>query len=133
MSPVRQLSVALRVMAGLDMLAVAAMAAPWSWLSWAARLNGYEIGETVPLVHYLTRTASGMYVVYGALLWFLSLRPVHHASVIRFLAWLSVVHSFAVLAVDWAVGMPLFWCTSEFGGHMAEAVILLLLLRRSNL
>ncbi len=133
MSPVRQLSVALRVMAGLDMLAVAAMAAPWSWLAWAARLNGYEIGEAVPLVHYLTRTASGMYVVYGALLWFLSLRPVHHASVIRFLAWISVVHSVAVLAVDLTVGMPMFWCASEFGGHLAEAGILLFLLRRAEL
>lgn len=133
MSPVRQLSVALRIMAGLDMLAVTAMAAPWSWLSWAAQLNGYEIGETVPLVHYLTRTASGMYVVYGALLWFLSLRPAHHASVIRFLAWTSVVHSAAVLAVDVTVGMPLLWTISEFGGHLAEAVVLLVLLRRASL
>ncbi len=120
-------------MAGLDLLAVLAMAAPWTWLAWAARLNGYEIGETVPLVHYLTRTASGMYVVYGALLWFLSLRPVHHASVIRFLAWVSVLHSVSVLAVDMAVGMPAFWCASEFGGHLAEAAIVLVLLRRAKL
>lgn len=132
MTPHRQLSLALRIVAALDSLAVIAMAAPWSWIAAMARLTGFEVGETVPLVHYLTRTASGMYFVYGALLWYLSLDVLRFAPVIRFLSWVSILHSFAVLGVDLAVGMPLVWCAGEFLGHLAESIVLLCLLHRSN-
>ncbi len=133
MAPIRQLSVALRVMAVLDWLAISAMIAPWSVLAGAARRYGFEVGQANPLFHYLARTASGMYVVYGATLWFLASDPQRYSKLIRFLAWLAIVQSTAVLAIDVVEQMPPTWYLPEFFGHLAESVILLFLLRRANL
>ena len=133
MAPIRQLSVALRAMAVLDWLAFSAMVAPWSVLARAARQYGFEIEQANPLVHYLARTASGMYVVYGAILWYVASEPERYAKLIRFLAWLAMAHSLAVLAIDVAEQMSPTWYLPEFFGHVAESVVMLFLLRRANL
>lgn len=133
MAPIRQLSVALRVMAVLDGLALAAIIAPWSWIAASAREFGFEVEQANPLVHYLARTASGMYVVYGATLWLVASDPERYAKLIRFLAWIAIVQSTAVLAIDVVEQMPPTWYWPEFGGHVAESVVILVLLRRANL
>lgn len=133
MAPIRQLSVALRVMALLDGLAVAAMIAPWSWIAVSARHYGFEVEHANPLVHYLARTASGMYVVYGATLWFIASDPERYSKLIRFLAWIGMAQSTAVLAIDVVERMPPTWYWPEFGGHVAESMVILILLRRAKL
>ena len=66
-----------------------------------------------PLVSYLTRTASMMYVLYGAILIFVSRNVLRYLPLIRLLAILAVVQAVFLIGIDLRVKLPLWWVLLE--------------------
>ena len=131
MSPAdRPLALYLRFLGVVDLLALAAVAMPES--SMAAVHQALGLGELppAPLVGYLTRSASALYAVHGALLIYVSLDVPRYRPLIAFLAWAAIVHGGVLLAIDLAVAMPRWWMLLEGPVYIILAVIALALLRR---
>jgi hypothetical protein len=120
----------LRLGALVLLLALVAVVMPFSWM--ASIYAGLGLGELpdVPLMGYLTRSTSGLYVFHGAMMWFMSGDVRRYAPVLRFQAWCSVVFGLGMVLLDAAVGLPWFWVAVEGPSIIAIGVVMLLLLRR---
>ena len=85
-SPERKLAWLLRAIGLLDLCALVAVLMPREWHGRAHEAAGLGVIPDAPIVLYLTRSASSLYALYGALLLFLSADVARHLAVIRFLA-----------------------------------------------
>jgi hypothetical protein len=107
------LAVWLRTVGLVDLLAIGAVLAPNASL--AAMHQQLRMGSfpDAPVAWYLARSTSWLYVVFAALLLFLSGDVVRHRPTIRFLAGCGFVSGLVLLAIDWSAGMPLWWTATE--------------------
>ena len=112
------------------MLAFIAVVAPWSWLAAATNAALSQEPTAAPLTHYLIRAASAMYVLHGAVIFFVSFDVIRYRPLIRFLAWFALFHGGVMVAVDLHVGMPLWWTCLEGPLIAVTGLVLLWLLRR---
>lgn len=128
--PDRAVALVLRVLGGLDVLALVAVVMPRAWMAAAAELAGVGPLPAEPLVGYLARSASAVYVLHGLTVLFVSFDVPRYRPLIRLLAWVAVAHGAVVLAVDLAEGMPAWWTAVEGPTFSATGVLVLALLRR---
>lgn len=126
----RILAITLRCLGTLDMFAVAAILTPRSGLV-AAALSVRLTLSPEPLPIYLARTASALYALHGAIVFFVSFDVMRYWPLIRFMAVAALVHGAVVIAFDLVVGMPLWWLALEGPGIMATGALVLLLQRQS--
>jgi len=129
-SPERTLAWLLRAVGALDLLSLLAVVMPRSWHDWAHQGAGLGPLPDGAIVFYLTRSASALYALYGALLLFLSRDVVRHLPVIRFLAVAAQVHAVVLMAIDVAAGLPRWWVLAEGLGYSAWSLAVLWLVRR---
>jgi hypothetical protein len=103
----------LRVLGVVDLLALLAVFLPLEWM--AKTHSGLGLGELPrePIVGYLTRSASALYALHGAMILFISFDPHRYARLISFLAAAALVHGAVMLGIDVIVGMPLAWTLFE--------------------
>ena len=127
----RAVAAVLRVLGGLDVLALVAVVAPRAWLSAAAELAGVGPLPAAPLVGYLARSASAVYALHGLTVLFVSFDVVRYRPLIRFLAWAAVVHGAVILGVDLAEGMPAWWTAVEGPAFSATGMAVLAILHRT--
>ena len=126
-APERALALLLRV-AGVGMLAaVGAVFMPFSWM--VASHHAVGMGELpdIPVVHYLTRTVSALYVLPGALCVLVSFDVQGHRSVIRLLGWFFTVFGAWLIPLNAVIGMPLLWTLTEGPSTIVFGVLLLVL------
>jgi hypothetical protein len=124
-NPERTLALVLRMFGGLDLLAFVAVAMPEAWLALAHRMAGLGTLPDAPIVGYLSRTASAMYVLHGATVVFISFDVVHYRRLIRFLAFAALFHGAVMLAIDVWQNMPLYWRLAEGPLFAATGVVVL--------
>ena len=109
----RALVVLLRLAAAMLLLATVPVVMPFSWMEAIHRWIGLGELPDAKIVHYLTRSESGLYAYQGALSLFLSFDVRRYLPLILFQGWMAVVFGAAMLAIDATVGMPLPWILCE--------------------
>ena len=129
-SPERKLAWLLRAIGLLDLCALVAVLMPREWHGRAHEAAGLGAIPDAPIVLYLTRSASSLYALYGALLLFLSADVARHLAVIRFLALAAQMHTLALVAIDLNAGLPAWWIVSEGLGYFGWSAAVLWLAHR---
>ncbi len=117
--PANILTVILRLVGVLDMMAALAVPLPESVMSTAHQALGMGELPEAPLVGYLARTASGLYAMNGAVLLFVSRDVRRYAELIRYMASIAFAFGALTLGVDILEGMPLWWTIIEGPSIMA--------------
>lgn len=105
----RAVALLLRCLGLLDLLALMAVAMPRRWLALGNDWTGLDPLPDTPLVGYLVRSASALYALHGATLFYLSFEVVRYWKLIRFLALAALVHGTLLVGIGAAEGMPLWW------------------------
>ncbi len=124
------LVILLRFNAALLLMALLPLVMPFAWMD--AIHRWLEMGElpAVPIVQYLARSVSLLYAIHGALLFYVALDVRRFLPVVRFLAVLDIALGFGLLALDWTVGMPIYWIIGEGPLIVAMGAIFLWLVAR---
>lgn len=128
----RKLALVLRAIGCLDLLALVAVAMPDHWLETAHRLAGLGTLPAGPIVGYLARSASAMYVLHGAIVVFISFDVVRYERLIRFMALAALVHGAVILGIDLAQPMPILWRYGEGPAFAATGLVVLWLQGRPD-
>jgi hypothetical protein len=131
--PFRTVSRVLRLFGLVDLCALFAVVVPHAWLSDAARAAGLGGLPADPVAGYLARSASLMYALHGATVFFISFDVRRYWPLIRCLALLSPIHGAIVLGLDIAEGMPIWWTCLEGPAFAATGLAVLGLQRRAEL
>jgi hypothetical protein len=112
------------------MLALAAVIMPRSMMGLAHDWTGLGAIPQGPIVGYLARSASALYVLHGALVVFVSFDVTRYEGLIRFLALASLLHGAVLVGIDIAEAMPLLWRYIEGPLFAASGLVILWLQRR---
>jgi hypothetical protein len=113
----------LRVIGVIDLVAVAAVVLPNETLGAIHADLALGSWPEAPIVAYLARSASWMYVLCGALFLYLSNDVVRYRPLIRFLTLCGVATGFVLIGIDWSAGMPGWWTASEGPGCLLLAAV----------
>jgi hypothetical protein len=109
----KALTILLRITAVVMILAVVAVFLPFDTMALIHRW--LDLGEMPrePIVHYLARSASALYVLLGVQTFYVSLDVRRYLLLIRFSCLVSVVFGVVLLFIDWAAGMPVYWLVGD--------------------
>ncbi len=113
MSAERRLTWFLRITGSISMLAVAAVFMPSSMMGHIYAGLGLGAMPDGPVFEYLARSESALYTIVGAVLWVLSSDVRRYRPVIVVYACLYVVFGLTILAIDWRIGLPIWWVAVE--------------------
>jgi hypothetical protein len=128
----RNLVLFLRACAALLLLALVPVVMPFAWMDAVHRAMGLGELPDVPIVGYLTRSASALYAMHGGLVLFLSFDVRRYRPVIVLLAALCLPFGVAMVVLDAAVGMPAFWTACEGPVIVTLGCVLLYLASKSS-
>jgi len=109
----RILTIVMRVSAVVLLSAIAPALFPHAWMDAIHRRLGLGELPEIPIVGYLTRSASALYALHGALILYISLDVRRYLGFIRFLSCVSVVFGLGMLLIDVSVGLPGYWACAE--------------------
>jgi hypothetical protein len=126
----RPLSIALRILGLIDLLALFAVIMPRRWMEEGSVWAGLGPLPEGSLVGYLARSASVLYALHGGLILFISFDVERYWRLITFLAIAALVHALLMLGIDLVEGMPTWWTLLEPPGFVATGAIVLILQRR---
>ncbi len=121
----RRLALVLRGLGCLDMLALLAVVVPERWIDVAHRWAGLGTLPSEPIVGYLTRSASALYALHGAIVVFMSFDVNRYERLIRFMAWAAVLHGAVLLGIDIVQEMPVLWRWAEGPGFAGTGLLVL--------
>ena len=76
---------------------------------------------------YLSRSASFLYALHGAMVLFISFDLLRYWRLVTFLATAALVHGAVMLGIDLAEGMPAWWTVVEGPAFAATGGVVLLL------
>ena len=126
------LVVVLRILGVVDLLALLAVFLPLEWMARTHFRLGLGELPREPIVGYLTRSASALYALHGAMILFISFDTRRYDRLITFLAAAALVHGAVMLGIDLAVGMPAFWTLCEGPAFAATGALVLVIQRREK-
>jgi hypothetical protein len=118
----------LRLIGGLDLLALLAVGAPRWAIALAHEFLGLGPLPEGAIVGYLARSASALYALHGALALFVSFDLERYLPLIRCMALIALLHGAIMLSIDLREGMPLWWTLFEGPSFGAMGALVLLLL-----
>ena len=128
----RLLANVIRLGASVLFLAAAAVVLPFPMMDFTHQLLRLGALPDIPIVQYLTRSLSALYVFHGAIM-YLSASDVRcYGPLIRLMAWGDIVFGATLFAIDAAVGMPWYWAAAEGPSLVGYAILILWLLARSQ-
>ncbi|MDX2199905.1 MAG: hypothetical protein SF069_13155 [Phycisphaerae bacterium] len=114
----RLLTILLRLIGGVMLLATLAVAMPTKWMAWTHTQIGLGDLPRGPIVEYLTRSLSALYAVHGAVLLMLAMDVRRYRAVIAGVGGLHAAFGLTTVWIDWVAGMPMWWTANE-GGPVA--------------
>ena len=126
----RRLALVLRLGGAVMLCATLAILLPTGWMVAVHRWLGMGELPRVPIIEYLTRSASALYAIHGGLLLVLAQDVRRYARVIVFLGAANVALGGVLLALDLFAGMPWYWTLGE-GPFVAATGVLLVVLARA--
>jgi hypothetical protein len=127
----RILVVLLRGIAVLAMLAAVPVFMPHEWMDLCHRRLGLGQLPEQPVIVYLTRSLSAMYVFHGGLLWLVAGDVRRYAPLVTYLAFAFMGFGAVSLWIDLRAGLPWFWLASEGPFSLLFGLAVLTLHRRS--
>jgi hypothetical protein len=125
----RRLSLLLRGVGCLDLMALIAVVMPQHWMDVGHKFLGLGPIPHDPIVGYLARSASALYALHGAMILFISFDVVRYDRLIRFLAIAALVHGAVILGIDLGEPLPPLWRYGEGPAFAATGVLVLWLQR----
>lgn len=125
MNDLKPLTIVVRVLGGIDMLAFAVVIMPKSWIEAAHVWAGLGSLPDGPVVGYLARSAALLYALHGLLIVYMSFDVARYWQLIRVFASLAIVHGLLMLGIDLAEGMPLWWRVVEAPSFAATGIVVL--------
>jgi hypothetical protein len=117
----------LRVTGVTMVIALVFVFCPLNWMDSIHQMMGLGSLPSGAIVEYLARTESALYAFLGLLLLFVSFDIARYQSLMRFLGWITIPFSIAVIVLDVKLQLPLFWTVSEGPFTLLLGVILLIL------
>ena len=126
----RILVILLRFGGGLACLAVFAIFLPTTWMAAMHRWLGLGEFPDAALTHYLTRSVSAFYAMFGGLTILASLDVRRFGPVITYLAVVTMVFGVVITGVDAMAKMPTYWTLAEGPPTILIGLLILLLNRR---
>ncbi|MFP4381150.1 MAG: hypothetical protein ACLFUS_11670 [Candidatus Sumerlaeia bacterium] len=129
----RWLILLLRIDAVVMLSAIGSAIMPFSWMN--ATHEAMGLGELTwqPVVEYLARSASLLYVLVGALQLFISFDVRKYMGFIKFLMVMRFLIGLLLIWVDWKSDMPLYWTLSEGIAWLVLSGVLLWLCARAEI
>lgn len=103
----------LRVIGTAALLAVVAVAMPYTWMNAIHQWLGMGPLPSEPIVGYLARSTSAFYALLGGLLWAVSWDLRRHRLVLCYLGAAIIVFGTALFIIDLLEGLPLYWSLAE--------------------
>jgi hypothetical protein len=122
----------LRCIGTIDCLAVLIAIFPRHWIE---TMHGHlGLGSFPPdaITGYLARSASIMYALHGLCVLYVSTDIVRYLGLIRFLAYVALVHGGLLVWVDTVEGMPTWWVASEGPLFACSGLVALVLVGRNK-
>lgn len=86
---------------------------PMVWMKEVHRCLGMGELPDGPIIGYLTRSLAVIYAMHGAVLLFVSLDIRRFLPVVKFVAVMTILFGLWMTALDYFVGMPVFWIAAE--------------------
>ena len=129
MSPAKMLVWFLRFTALMFLAAAPAVVMPTAWMRSIAAWYGLELPES-PLVEYLARSMSALYVTMGASYWFMSCDVRRYLPLLRFTIPIMFAFDVTVIGLDVMISMPILWTVGEAVAIFAWTFALWWLVRR---
>lgn len=121
------LALLLRIEAAIVLFALPAVVMPTAWMGAVHGWLGLSELPRAPIVEYLTRSLSLLYVGWAPLLWVMAGDLRRYLPLVWVFGWMSLVGGFAFLALDLSIGMPPPWVVTEAVMVLGFAVVGLLL------
>ena len=131
--PARAIQYLIRADAILQGLAIVAVFLPATQLNQLAQLAGLQSLPDTPLMWYLARGMSTMFVFHAALLWFLSADLPRYWMFVRFHTVCFLALGLTFMVNDIRSEMPLSWALREGIFVVGYSCTLLWLMKRSEL
>jgi hypothetical protein len=92
--------------------AAPAVVMPTAWMRAIAAWHAVEVPEA-PLVEYLTRSMSALYVMFGVTYWYMSCDVRRYLPLLRFSIWVMFAFDATVIVLDVLIPMPILWTAGE--------------------
>jgi hypothetical protein len=117
----------LRICAGVLLLAAVAIVLPFATMKTINDAIGLAELPDTPLINYLTRSVSALYVFQGLLLLYLSFDVRRYPQIITFVAWVNIGFGVFMLILDTVIGMPWLWTIAEGSSILSVGMVILCL------
>jgi len=128
----RQLVWFLRVLGGLDLLALLAVVMPFHMMNRLHELVGLGAMPDAPLMGYLARSASLLYALLGGLVLYMSCDVERYRPVLGVIGRGVLVCGVILIGVDVVEQLPMWWICLEGPTVLGLGGVLLWLLRGSR-
>ncbi len=111
----RILVLMLRLMGALSLIAVTAVFMPHSLMNWFHESLGMGELPSLPIVKYLSRSLSGFYLFFGAIVLYLARDVDRYFDLICFWARCGLGFAAISLYIDVSSKLPWWWIVAEVG------------------
>jgi len=128
----RLLRLVLRVTGSALLLALPFALVPRTWHEAIHEWIGLGPYPEGPVVDYLVRSVSGMYVLSGAFCWLVATDVRRYGPMVRFLGWTSIAFGVLMTVVDVMLGLPWWWIAGEGPEAIVLGAILIVLERAAS-
>ncbi len=115
----------LRIEAVIAFCAMPVIVMPTNWMAAIHTLLGLGELPRSPIVEYLTRSISMLYVGWAPILWVMSNDIHRYLPLIWTFGWLSFAAGWLFLLLDLFAGMPILWTIVEVGFVLGFSVLTL--------
>ena len=129
MSRLWVLRAVLRVLGWTMVAATIGMAMPWSWMAAGHKAIGLGELPPAPIVDYLIRSASALYVMHGLLCLFAARDLARRCDLAELLGWLWLAFGVAVTIFEVLAGLPWWWVVGEAIGTIGGGLAIIVLAR----
>jgi len=125
--------VLLRLSAAMMAFALIAVFMPGEWIDATHRWLGMGDFPAQPISYYLARSLSAFYVIFGGLLWLISVDLERYRNIGFYVCYAGLAFGPIVLFIDISAGMPFYWTLIEGPFAIILSVVLLTLLKKARL
>jgi hypothetical protein len=131
MSPAeRHLALFLRLQAAVLLCALPAVVMPTAWMDAIHQALGMGELPRAPIVEYLTRSLSALYVCWAIVLFLMAGDVRRYLPLVYLLGWIEAFSGVGLVVLDTVVGMPVPWILLEGPGLVVLSALTLALARR---
>ena len=125
----RMLRILLRLMALGELSAFFAIFLPHAWMGRTHEWLGMGAFPEAPVVDYLARTLSALYVFHGGVLWIVAGDLRRYLALLTWVIYTGIAFGVLVTVAGMQAGFPLWWTFGE-GPFLVVLSVLFLLLQR---